>query len=218
MSKYNEIMERLTVSDETRERLIDGAVHAEQNKSKILPITLVKRIAAVAACFILIVALVLVVKNLRGAPGVAGDTPAGDDTTPLAGGVVDPIDKTPWGTVLYRSAAELSEASGIEIKDLENVPFEVKETSYQDYENNLVEITYSNGGESLSYRVSKGDEDNSGDYNEYTNVYQKDIGGTGYTLKGEGDLIYCVLYRQGEYSYSLTSTGGLTLEQLEKIH
>ena len=218
MSKYNEIMERLTVSEKTKERLTDGIVDAEQNKSKVLQYAAARRIAAVAACFILLIAVVIVAANIRRPAPSGGGEPRSSDTAPLAGGAAEPADHTPWGSVLYHSAAELSEASGIPIEDLENVPFEVTETTYQDYENDLVEITYSNGEDSLYYRVSKGEGDNSGDYNEYTNVYQKEIDGAVYTLKGEGDLIFCVLYRRDGLSCSITSTNGLTPEQIEKLH
>ena len=46
-----------------------------------------------------------------------------------------------------------------------------------------VSLPYSylhNKKESLSYRASKENADNSGDYNEYPDVYQKEIGGTVY--------------------------------------
>ncbi len=207
MIKYNEIMERLTVSDQMKEKLIVGVDKTDRDKSKIIRASTVRRIAAIAACFVLLIVGVIVIKNLNG-DNVA---PGGEYT----GG---PIDQTPWGAAVYGSAADLSKASGIEIEDLKNVPFEATEIAYQDYENNLVEILYSNGDESISYRVSKGDEDNSGDSNEYSNVFEKEIDGAVYTLKGEGDLIYCVLYSRGEYSYSITSTMGLTLKQIEDMH
>ena len=208
MNKYNEIMERLTVSDEMKKRLTEGAGKAEQSKGKVIRFATVRRAALIAACFVLLIVGVFVISGIN--TNENNVAPGGVDTT-------GSIDKTPWGSVEYKSAAELSKASGIEISDLENLPFKATETIYQDYETGLVEITYSNGADSLSYRVSKGDEDNSGDYNEYGNVYKKEIGGTTVTLKGEGDLIFCALYTRGGYSYSVTSTGGLTLEQLEKM-
>ncbi len=202
LSKYNEIMARLTVSDEARERLIAGVEKADEGKSKVLRYATVKRIAAAAACFILLVAGFFIIKNMRE-----------DHIAPTAGGTY----QTPHPPVEYENAAGLSEASGVAIEDLKNLPFEPTETVYRDCGGGLAEIVYSNGDEILNYRVSKGDEDNSGDYNEYTDVYQKEINGTVFTLKGEGELIYCALYKQGDYSYSITSTAGLTAEQIEKI-
>ena len=207
MSKYNKIMERLTVSDETRERLIEGVNETDGKKVRIVRFPALKRFVSVAACFVVLIAGVLVIKNM---------TDNGSD--PVAAGTTGPIDQTPWGTMVYKNAADLSNASGIEIADLENLPFKPTETVYQAYEDGIAEILYSKGEDSLSYRISKGDEDNSGDYNEYSKVFEKEIDGTVYTLKGEGDLIFCALYKRGDYSYSITSTIGLTLEQIEKLH
>ena len=207
MNKYNEIMERLTVSDEMREKLIAGAGKADKRKSRIFSASTVKRVAAIAACLVLLLAGTIVLKNLskNEVPVTAGGySTGGPDDMPVA-------------PLQYNSASELSEASGIFIEDLENVPFVPEETVYQYYDNGIAEIVYSDGEEVLSYRVSEGDEDNSGDYNEYAEVYQKDIDGTVYTLKGDGELIYCALYRRGDSSYSITSTGGLTVEQIGKM-
>ena len=208
MNKYNEIMERLTVSDEMKKRLTEGVGKTDKSKTTVTRFATARRFALIAACFVLLVVGILVISGIN--TNENNVAPGGVDTT-------GPIEQTPWGSVEYKSAAELSKASGIEIADLVNLPFKATETVYQDYETGLVEITYSNSAESLSYRVSKGDEDNSGDYNEYGNVSEKEIGGTAVTLKGEGDLIFCALYKRGGYSYSITSTGGLTIEQLEKM-
>ena len=199
-------MERLTVSDPMKDRLIAGIHKTERNKSKVVRFTAIKWLAPIAACFVLLVAGVFVINNIHW-----------NDVTPDEGDTTGPIDQTPWGSVEYQNAEELSRASGIEIEDLENIPFEVTETVYQDYENNLVEIRYSNEEESLSYRVSKGDEDNSGDYNDYSNVRTQKINGISVTLKGEGDLIYCVLYEKDGCIHSIGASKGYTLRQIEKM-
>ena len=207
MNKYNEIMERLTVSDEMREKLIAGVGKADKRKIGMIRASTLKRVAAIAACLVLLLAGAIVIKNLS--KNEVPITSGGYST----GGPGD-MSVAP---VVYKSASELSEASGIFIEDLENVPFAPTETVYQYYDNGIAEIVYSNGEEVLSYRVSEGDEDNSGDYNEYAEVFQKEIDGAVYTLKGDGNLIYCALYRRGDSSYSITSTVGLTVEQIEKM-
>lgn len=208
MSKYNEIMERITVSDRMKEEMIASAGKTEANEKKASRRPFIMKIAAIAACLALVIVGVIVVKNTVGR--VPAVNTGGYDT----GGQVD----LSYGPTEYENAAELSEASKIEIKDLEYVPFDAAETTYQLYADGVAEIMYSNGGDVLNYRVSKGDGDNSGDYNEYPDVYQKDLGGTAFTLKGDGDLIFCALYRIGDYSYSITSANGFTIEQLEKMN
>ena len=65
MSKYNEIMERLTVSDQTKEKLIAGIGRKDRNKSRIIRMSMIRKIATVAACFVLLIVGVIVVKNLN---------------------------------------------------------------------------------------------------------------------------------------------------------
>ena len=132
---------------------------------------------------------------------------------PVDTGGVDGI----YGIKEYESAKSLSAASGINIEDLNNLPFKVSETVYNDYENNLAEIVYSDANQNIYYRVSKGSEDNSGDYNEYSKVYNKDINGITVTLKGDRELIYLVLYEKDGYSYSIGASNGLTEQQIEKM-
>ncbi|MBO4868114.1 MAG: hypothetical protein J5585_00215 [Clostridia bacterium] len=210
MSKYNEIMERLTVSDRMKEEMIASVGNAEANKRGTWRRPVIMKIAAIAACLALVFIGIIIVKNTTGNK-VPVPAPTGGDYT---GGAIDQN----YGPTEYKNAAELSEAAKIEIKDLEYLPFQAKETVYQLYADGVAEIAYSNGEDSLYYRVSKGDGDNSGDYNDYPDVYQRQLGGTSFTLKGDGDLIYCALYQKSGYSYSITSTNGFTVEQLEKMH
>ena len=201
-------MERLTVSDQMREKLIAGVGKADKRKIGMISASTLKRVAAIAACLVLLLAGAIVIKNLskNEAPITSGGYSTGEPNDTFVAPVV------------YNSASELSEASGIFIEDLENVPFVPEETVYQYYDNGIAEIVYSDCEEVLSYRVSCGDEDNSGDCNEYAEVFQKEIDGTVYTLKGDGELIYCALFRRGDSSYSITSTVGLTVEQIEMMH
>lgn len=154
---------------------------------------------ALAACFAVVLISVLAVTMINRQPQPGGDLQTGG------------------APVEYQSAKELSKASGIKIKDLRKLPFEVTETVYLDYQTNLAEISYSNGTQSLYYRASKGSGDNSGDYNEYEKIGTKEIGGVTFTLKGSGDLIYCALYEKNGCSYSIGSTGGLTWQQIEEL-
>ena len=198
LSKYNEIMEHITVSNDMKNRIINNLQNEDLTESKIVRFPNMKRYIALVACFVLLLVGTFTISQMNKQPQIVGE-------------------QTSWGTVEYKNAKDLSEASGIKIDDLNNIPFEVTETIYQDYKCNLVEIAYSNETNSLYYRVSKGNEDNSGDYNDYSNVYQQDINGVNVTLKGDNDLIFCVLCENGGYSYSIVSTNGLTVSQIEKM-
>ena len=198
MNKYNEVMAHISVSEEAKDRILKEIRSAEPEQAEVVRFPNAKRYIALAACFavVLIGVLAVTVTNRQPQPGDL---------------------QTAGSAVEYKNAKALSKASGIRIEDLKNLPFEPTQTACLDYQANLVEIVYSDAKQSLYYRVSKGSGDNSGDYNEYESVETKEIGGVTVTLKGSGDLIYCALYEKDGLSYSVVSTEGLTLRQLEAM-
>ena len=198
MNKYNEAMARVTVSEETKNRILNGIENADVGQTKVVRFTNAKRYLAIAASFVFVLIGVLVITLTNRQPYTGGD---------LTGGPA----------VEYQSAKELRKASGVKIEDLQNLPFEPTETRYLDYQCSLAEIAYSDETQSLYYRVSKGSGDNSGDYNEYETVETRNVGGVTVTVKGSGGLIYCALYEKSGRSYSVVSTAGLTWEQLEAM-
>ena len=205
MNKYNKAMEHVTVSGDMKDRIIDNIKSGDLKKGKIVRFPNVKKYVAFAACLAVILIGVFIVSSQINKPKIVPE--------PLETGGVDGI----YGIKEYKNAKTLSEASGINIEDLNNLPFKVSETVYNDHENNLVEIVYSDANQNLYYRVSKGSEDNSGDYNEYSKVYTKDINGITVTLKGDKELIYLVLYEKDGCSYSIGASNGLTEQQIEKM-
>ena len=199
MNKYNRAMAHVSVSEEAKERILNSIRSEEPQKAKVVRFPNAKRYIALAACF-----AVVLIGVLAATVGSRPVQPGGDLQT---GGA--PVE--------YRSAKALSKASGIKIEDLQNLPFEATEAVYTDYQANIAEIAYSDGAQSLYYRVSEGNLDNSGDYNEYETVETAEIRGVTVTLKGSGGLWYCVLYEKGGRSYSIGSTAGLTLQQIENM-
>lgn len=195
--KYNAIMERVIVTPEMRARIMDHlGLPPTTRRPAFWRLTGRHRsYVAAVACLLLVMAGAFLMTRLN-------------PTTP------DDTVYTPWGSVTYESAAALSAAVAFDIADLPNLPFTPTETVYQKYEDNLAEIIYSDDTQVLSYRVSKGSEDNSGDYNEYEFFSVKECNGIPITLEGNGDLIYKAVYEQDQYSYSITSSAGLTEQQL----
>lgn len=198
MNKYNEIMARVVVSEETKNRILNEVLSDTDKKTGVVRFLNAKRYIALAACFALVLIGVLAVTVVN-RPPQPGDVQTGAPA------------------VEYQNAKELSKASGVKIKDLKNLPFVPTETVYLDYQNGLAEICYSDETQSLYYRVSNFSGDNSGDFTEYERVETKKMGGVTLTLKGGGDLICCVLYEKGGRSYSVVSTAGLTWQQLENM-
>ena len=124
MNKYNKIMERLTVSDEMKERLIEGIDKTEVKSTRILRTAAVRRYLSIAACLVLIIVGALIVKNAAGEDPITTGGETGGDT-------VAPGDRTPWGSEIYKTADELSKAAGFTISDLEDLPFTPTETVFQ---------------------------------------------------------------------------------------
>ena len=75
----------------------------------------------------------------------------------------------------------------------------------------LGEIFYTsaNGKDEILYRMSKGTEDNSGDYTQYKTTATATVNGHTVTLKGTDTLFNLAVWNDGTYSYSINvgSTG-----------
>lgn len=101
------------------------------------------------------------------------------------------------------SLAALSKKTGMDMKELTGLPFAVEQTEYVSYWGALAEIQYFGGTENLRYRKSQGTEDNSGDYNVYTQVEALEIAGMSVTLKGENGAFSLAAWTDGQFAYSI---------------
>lgn len=81
---------------------------------------------------------------------------------------------------------------------------------------NMVEIQYTNGENTISYRTEKTKEDISGDYNIYEKEEKVNIKGKEITLKANGDKYYSAVYI-GEKSFAIYSSEALERAELIKI-
>ena len=71
----------------------------------------------------------------------------------------------------------------------------------------LIEVRF---GDDIIVRKSKGSEDNSGSFNNYDTV--KEEGNL--TVKGNGDTYNVAIWTSDGYSYSITSSNGLSMEAI----
>lgn len=62
---------------------------------------------------------------------------------------------------------EAEELAGFEISEVKNVPEKYKQTNIRVIEKELIELIYEDGGNEIRIRKAVGNEDISGDYNEY---------------------------------------------------
>ena len=195
--RYDEVMDRIEVTDEMRGRILGNIQKIELEaapKSNMIPFPNLKKYLSVAACFVVLLVGVFVAGNKTGI--FRPNDPA----------VLTPGD----GIVDVGTLKELSAQVGFEVEELNGLPFEVKETTYTVYWQELAEIVYTGEGQTATFRKSVGTEDNSGDYNAYANVKNIQICSLTATLKGNGDAYTLAIWAADGYAYSLSLSDGIS--------
>lgn len=189
MTKYDEVMEKLEVTPEMRARILQN-VETQMAEPRKKPNRL-RRFAALAACLAILLVGAAALPKLISSP-----TPEESETT-IANGMVE-----------VASKEELSEAVGFPIKSAQSLPFFPQSIYYTSYWGEMAQIDYANGGSMACFRQSLGEEDNSGDWNEYPAKESFTVNGCAVTLKGEADSYTLAIWQDGTYSYSLSLSAG----------
>ena len=205
---YDEIMEKIEVTDDMRNRIL---IHIQQtdlnadSHSKVVRLSSIKRNLkrnlSIAACFAILLAGALT------APHLLNTKP--EENPELSETVGDIIEVS--------SAKELSETVGFEINDITNLPFTVESITYTAYWKGLAEIRYNGHSQSVIYRKSISNEDNSGDYNIYEHTMEVQIGRNTVLLKGADDSYSLAIWQDDTYSYSLNLSNGISEKALTEI-
>lgn len=117
----------------------------------------------------------------------------------------------------YTTLEEAQDAVDFEIQTLPNLPegYELKNVSVINGE--LVQLVYQNEDAKLTYRTAKAGmgDDISGDYNAYTVTEEVTVSDRTITLKGDTKSISLAIWQEGELSFSLMATPGLTQQAME---
>ncbi len=104
----------------------------------------------------------------------------------------------------YESLEAMVEATGIELTVPEAIdPY--TELSYDAIQDDFVEVIYYDKDANEGYRIRKGigDEDISGDYNEYAVTEQVDVDGRDVTLKGDGETVRTAIWTVDGSTYAV---------------
>lgn len=202
---YRELMEQVNLTPEARERILTNVQQADLSPQakKVVPLRSKqqtwRRWASLAACLVVVVAAVLVVPQLRAEP---------NETTPPQ------LTGTPFHQV--DTLAALSDAVGFPVTEVSKLPFDPVSTTYTAYDEGLAEITYTgSGGQTATYRQSRGSEGNSGDYNLYPDT--QTLPEQNATLKGQDGLYTLALWTDGTYTYSLHLSNGLSADAWQAL-
>lgn len=82
-------------------------------------------------------------------------------------------------------------------------------------EKEIAQVIFNNeDGTEICFRKGVGTDDISGDYNTYAATETQTIDGKTVTCKGNDGLVSNAAWNDGTYAYSITSTAGMTAEQL----
>lgn len=200
---YNEIMDKIELSDEMRKRILNNISNiSPENTSKIVNLHSYKKYISIAACFILLLVGVITIPSVLQR---------------------DKITQPPDVTIISpdleeaTSIEELSKMVGFEVNDLSVLPFAVTQTTYMSYWGELAEITYLGDGQTATYRISLGDEDISGDYNNYQSVIEVKINENLVTLKGNDEKYTLAIWNDKKYSYSIQISEGISKDDWSPI-
>lgn len=107
----------------------------------------------------------------------------------------------------HESLTELAKAVGFDIK-APAVPAGYTADAYIAISGELAEVFYENGSDTLLYRVSKGEGDNSGDYNTYSTKKTVNVNGVSVEMRGN-DKVNVAVWSNGGFAYSVSSEQGI---------
>ncbi len=216
--KYNELMSRITVTPQMKERVIqnvrmhrqekaetEGSSRASGGNRKVLPLWRYLP-AVMAACLVLVCGIVL-----------QKSRPIQPQPEETSG-----IDLVYSGIEEYSSPEELEDAVGFSMKEAEtlseNLPFAVKQTAYSNAAG-IARIDYTSPeGEVITFSKAADDgTDISGDYTEYGAVSEETIGNVSVTIKGDRDQVNLAEFSKDGYAYAIDAMEGISREAMIRM-
>lgn len=120
--------------------------------------------------------------------------------------------------VTYQSLEEAQEAAGFTL----SVPESFEGAGRREIaviDGRIIDVTYLDGEDNrvLTIRKGTGEEDISGDYNEYPQEDVTELEGLSVTVRGDGERIFLALWQEKGYSYAVSFDDGGTQDQLKEI-
>ena len=198
---YQKIMEHIEVTDEMRDRILQNLTAEAEKPAKKVVTFPVKRLLSVAACIAMLFVCGTILKPLSHTDSESPDE--------LSSAVVDFVE--------CASAEELSEQSGFTVTDITGLPFEAENTSYTWCWGEFAQIEYTGNADTVLYRKAAGNDDISGDYNEYEQVDTEQIDDVTVTVKGNEGKYYLATWQADGYTYSVSDEQGLELDKFVQM-
>lgn len=109
---------------------------------------------------------------------------------------------------------EAEEAAGFQLRTPDEING-VKAAAFRNLDQELLEVIYLDGETEMArVRKGTGNEDISGDYNEYSDVKDVDVNGKTVTIKGTADGYVLAVWNDGGYAYAVSVEKPLSQEEL----
>ena len=112
------------------------------------------------------------------------------------------------------SLDELSEKVGFEVRTPQALPFEPESIEYSSYWGDFAQVDYDGEGTHITYRVSAGSGDISGDYNDYADTAKLSIEDAEVTLKGSVGNWQLAIWKDGVFPSAEPFCAVIFLEHL----
>ena len=197
--KYQEIMEHIEVTPEMRERILRKLQNVRPVRFTTRTLRMWIPLAA-AACLILVIGAFQFRRSLFPYP------PDEESFSSVDAGMP--------GEEILANLGELSALAGFPIPDIADaIPFSVEETRFSALWDNLAQAVYIGTDErEISLRVSAGTEDNSGVYENYSDVEEWSVGNVPVTVKGNDGQYALAVWTTETMSYSIYAVPSQTEE------
>ena len=209
LSKYNEIMDKIEVTEDMRQRVLKNVEEECTNANNIVqfPSRNKKKYASLVGVAAVAAVCIIAGKGIIGNTPTVPDNPEGDVMI--------------QGPVEAGSAQELSNNVGFDVEDvpvLFNSATDVHYTAIGD----IAQIVYTTADNEVTWRKAPGSDDISGDYNTYATIVEKEIDGINMTIKGNKDennvnKFFNATWTKDGYSYSLSFENGVDLTEIEEM-
>lgn len=199
--KYDEIMEKVEVTDEMRKRILSNiSEQASKRKKKVILFPKWRYLSTLAACAAIVLLCVTVL------PEILNTNQPNEDNVAIGNEIIECEDIT-----------ELSKYAGFEMNELTDIPFDIIDHTYAWCFDEMAQIEYVGNSNTITYRVAESGEDISGDYNDYSQIQEEMIQNNTVTIKGNRDKAYVAVWQSGEYSYAICSSDGISYTEMKAI-
>lgn len=116
--------------------------------------------------------------------------------------------ETPCPFIDCDTMTDAGKIAGFIVTVPEKMPEGYEQKLIQAVENDLVQIFYKNGEDEILIRKAKGDQDISGDYNQYKEIKIITVGNLKVSTKGNDGKVNVATWVDGEYTFSINANLG----------